>query len=88
MLPFSGHDCSELEGSFEELAEIWVSSSELEDQGKCTGLSEKDLSIVLTLWNCSLLRETPIVESELESLSSTAIFFRRSKTYGNEIEDC
>lgn len=88
MLPLSGHDCSELEGSFEELADIWVSSSELDDQGKCTLLSEKDFSAILTLWSFSLPREMPIVESELESLGSAANFFRRPKPSGNRTRDC
>lgn len=86
MLPLSGHDCSELEGSFEELAEIWVSSSELDDQGKCTFLSEKDFSAVLTLWSLSLPRDMPIVESELESLGSAVSLFRCSRPSGNRTE--
>lgn len=88
MLPLSGHDCSELEGSFEELADIWVSSSELDDQGKCTLFSEKDFSAILTLRSFSLPREMPIVESELESLGSAVSFFRRPNPSGNRTEDC
>lgn len=86
-MPFRGQDCSELEGSFEEWAEVWASSSELDDQGKWTFLSEKDLSAVLTFRRCSLLRETPTVESELESLSSDAVFWR-SNISVNKTEDC